>query len=573
MFWYTVGMRLKIVFRRAAFASFAVFAILGSVSCASTAPAAAATPDAASAPADRAPVPAPAPVPLEIPAAAPQAAPAPAPAPAAEKVPEPQPAPAEKPERPVVVRRLAAPARPLPKMLSEEPETPFGESDPVVLPPAETVVALSDAPLPVSPALPDPPKPATVERVPPKPPVPAFPEQADERPSVTAPTAPPGAAKSAPAKPVQPKKESAKVPDTAAKESAAAPPFSEMPARSAPLPLDERIDFSRSVRILSGQLLEIPYRGAGWIFLGERNAKKGLPYDSRRLDEDGQSFMFRAELPGTYALKFYRQDFVADYIVNDYVQVLVDPSPAATSVGGFSVPVDRGRVVAEPRWPPAAASRPASSPAVEAVPSPASSAAAAPAAAPAAATSAAVPAPAAAPAATAAATVPAPAATPAAAAPALAAAPAAAMSVAVLTPAAAPAAAPNGAQGGTRPADSGIVREASAAPARSAALDPASIPANAAMDEYLSIARTESDAGRIASALAVLDRSMQVYPAGSDELLWLYGRLLEANGPTKDVKASLSYYKKLIEEYPQSPRYDEAVKRAAYLERYFFEIR
>lgn len=93
------------------------------------------------------------------------------------------------------------------------------------------------------------------------------------------------------------------------------------------------------------------------------------------------------------------------------------------------------------------------------------------------------------------------------------------------------------------------------------------------MEDYLAIARAESEAGRTASALASLDRARQLYPAGSDELWWLYGRLLEANGPTKDVKAALASYRKLVDEYPQSPRYEEAVKRAAYLERYYFEIR
>ena len=550
MIWYTVGMRLKVVFRRSTFASFVVFAILGSVSCASTAPASVATPDAPTEPAVGTAVsaPAPVPVPVEIPAAAPQTVPAPAAVPATEKAPEPKPAPAEKPEKPVVMRRLAAPARPLPKMLSEEPETPFGESDPVVLPPAETVVVLSDVPLPVSPALPDPPKPATVERVPPKPPAPAFPVETDERPSVAAPTSPPGAAKSAPAKPIPPKKEAAKVPDTAAKESVSAPPVFETPARSVHAALDERIDFSRTVRLMAGQLLEIPYRGAGWIFLGERNAKKGLPYDSRRLDGEGQSFMFRAELPGTYSLKFYRQDFVADYIVNDYVQVVVETPPSAISVGGFSVPVDRGRVVAEPRWPPAA----------DTLRSPAASAAAAP--------------------------VPAPG--PAAQGPESI--PAGAPAPATTTPAAAPPvpapSSPSAAdvvRGESGPVDPGIAREISVSPAgvpaaaagSVAPASPASIPENAAMDEYLAIARREADAGRAAAAFSALDRARQLYPAGSDELWWLYGRLLESNGPTKDVKKALSSYQKLIDEYPQSPRYEEAVKRAAYLERYFFEIR
>jgi len=285
-----------------------------------------------------------------------------------------------------------------------------------------------------------------------------------------------------------------------------------------------------------GQLLEIPYRGSGWIFLGEQGAKKGLPYDSRRLDRDGQSFMFRAELAGVYALKFYRQDFVNDYIVNDYVRVTVEPAPETSVIGGFSSPIDRGRVVAEPRWPPV----------------PGSASGGAPAAAP--------------------------------PGPSLSAAPAAPPSAPPAAATTSPTAASSSAPPAGRP-DSGIFREVAVAPAPAAVPSSAAAPApagrsappalpdNASVEEFLSAARAESDAGRAASALSILDRFRAAYPAGSDEAWWLYGKLLEANGPAKDVKASLSYYRRLVDEFPQSPRYDEARRRIAYLERFYFEIR
>lgn len=100
-----------------------------------------------------------------------------------------------------------------------------------------------------------------------------------------------------------------------------------------------------------------------------------------------------------------------------------------------------------------------------------------------------------------------------------------------------------------------------------------SLAADAPAEAYLSLAQKEADAGRTASALAVLDRYTSRFPLGSDEAWWLYGRLLEANGPNKDVRSALAYYKRLMAEYPQSSRYDDAKKRVAYLERFFFEIR
>ena len=115
--------------------------------------------------------------------------------------------------------------------------------------------------------------------------------------------------------------------------------------------MDEIIAFSRTVRATVGQLVEIPFRGTGWVFLGELNARRGISYDSRRLDPEGQSFVFRTETAGTYILKFYRQDFIRDFILNDHVQVIVGDNPEPAGSGWFYPPVDTGRVIAEPRWP------------------------------------------------------------------------------------------------------------------------------------------------------------------------------------------------------------------------------
>jgi outer membrane protein assembly factor BamD (BamD/ComL family) len=76
----------------------------------------------------------------------------------------------------------------------------------------------------------------------------------------------------------------------------------------------------------------------------------------------------------------------------------------------------------------------------------------------------------------------------------------------------------------------------------------------------------------IPQALSILDQYREIYPVGSDEAWWLYGQLLEANSPSRDVRSALDYYRRLVREYPQSPRFDEARRRIAYLERYYFNI-
>jgi hypothetical protein len=77
----------------------------------------------------------------------------------------------------------------------------------------------------------------------------------------------------------------------------------------------------------------------------------------RRLDPEGQTFVFQAGEAGTYELKFYRQDFIRDYIVNDVVTLIVEEPPQAAPVTApnFGSPVEHGTVIAEPRWPAASA--------------------------------------------------------------------------------------------------------------------------------------------------------------------------------------------------------------------------
>ncbi|MFQ3547096.1 MAG: tetratricopeptide repeat protein, partial [Termitinemataceae bacterium] len=92
-------------------------------------------------------------------------------------------------------------------------------------------------------------------------------------------------------------------------------------------------------------------------------------------------------------------------------------------------------------------------------------------------------------------------------------------------------------------------------------------------EDFLKLARTRFEAGKIAEALSTLDAFVATFPAGSDEAWWLYGQIFESTGPQRDIKAALTFYKRLLAEYPQSSRYEAAQQRAAYLERFYFDIR
>jgi hypothetical protein len=294
--------------------------------------------------------------------------------------------------------------------------------------------------------------------------------------------------------------------------------------------------FSRTVRATVGQLVVVPFRGTGWVYLGEAGAQRGIIYDSRRLDPEGQNFMFRTEAVGEYALKFYRQDFIRDFILNDYVKVIVGPPPETAGPGWFNPSVDRGRVIAEPRWPTSLAeaqalradTRPArpdtpvpvepENPASLNPPNPPPTVPVNP--------------------------------------------PSVQQPTAPVQPPTSPPAGPPA----TPPPSPTI-------PAQPA-VTPPPVPTDPAVDpeSYLEKAKEEFGAGRVASAISILDQLHAYYPIESDEVLWLYGQFYEANSPSRNILTALEYYCRLMQEYPQSSRYDDARRRVAYLQRYYINI-
>jgi hypothetical protein len=260
--------------------------------------------------------------------------------------------------------------------------------------------------------------------------------------------------------------------------------------------IEEKLEFSRSVHIPVGQTLEVPFRGTGWVFLGEVKSQQGMTYISRRSDPEGQSFILRAEAPGEYGLKFSKQDFVQDYILNDYVRVTVSGerfSPAIAAAGSSG---ESRAAIAEPRWPP--------------------------------------------------------------------------LPGVTVSPPAQPSAKPIAAEAAPPPSAAPV--NPPVPPPPEAADIPAVLPDGTMAEEYLRRAREEHAAGRIPQGIVLLEQFQQRFPAGSDEAWWLYGQMLEANSPRRDVRAALDYYRRLIQEYPQSPRRAEARRRAAYLERFYFNI-
>jgi hypothetical protein len=311
---------------------------------------------------------------------------------------------------------------------------------------------------------------------------------------------------------------------------------------------DYPITFSRVARVTVGQLVEIPFRGRDWVFLGEVGARRGIAYDSRKLEPEGESFIFRVEASGIYALKFYRQDFAHDLVLNDHVQIIAGEAPETTGLGWFNPPTDRSRVVAEPRWPNflSYADQPLSRPVEELGAQP-----------------------------------PVTVQPPATAQPPVATQPpATARPPAAVQPATPPArnetARPQGPSGNAlaqaspaQPQSPSVPRETTA-PKETPQPVPAAEPVSP--DSILKQARDEFNAGRIASAITLLDQFCKSFPSGSDEAWWLYGQCFEANSPNRNMLSALDYYRRLVREYPQSSRLNDARRRISYLERYYINI-
>jgi outer membrane protein assembly factor BamD (BamD/ComL family) len=77
----------------------------------------------------------------------------------------------------------------------------------------------------------------------------------------------------------------------------------------------------------------------------------------------------------------------------------------------------------------------------------------------------------------------------------------------------------------------------------------------------------------VRSALDALDRYVELFRRGTDELFYLYGLAYEQDTPFRDIKKAHENYQRVRDEYPRSPRWRAAAERVAYLERHFYGLR
>lgn len=334
--------------------------------------------------------------------------------------------------------------------------------------------------------------------------------------------------------PVAGKPATAAVPAQSGKAGASTPPKTAAATAPASLPATvpstvpvvdpkaERLpDIARSIAVELGARIEIPFEGTGWTYLGERDGKEGILYESRRYEAPGLVFVLNPVRQGDFILRFQKQDLMRGTTNEELVAVKVGPkapapaSGTAAGHGGDTTEAIGGQTPTAP---------------TVLVPSASTSAGSG---------------------------ITAPLASP-------------------------PVSSSSGAGGGSSMATAGPqpgvagtgtvgTKTVPAAQAVSPSAFASGLPTAPA--SLVAAARGELSAGRIQNCLAVLDRYMDLHPEGMDEVFFLYGVALEQNGPTKDVKRAYAYYKRIRDDYPQSQLWDQASERMSYIERHYFSIR
>ncbi|HUX42210.1 MAG TPA: outer membrane protein assembly factor BamD [Rectinemataceae bacterium] len=336
----------------------------------------------------------------------------------------------------------------------------------------------------------------------------------------------------------------------------------------------------RSFQVEAGGQALIPFVGAGWTYLGERDGKDGVLYDSRRFEGAGALFAIVGAKVGEYNLRFLRQDLVNGTSSEELVHLSVLPK-------GSLVPSAASQASSPPAAtsPTAAAIGAANQGAAST--SMASSTGGVTAASAGAAASGAISAPAsAAPSATAQAaqgvsslgagqaTIPAVGTGPATTAPSPNPTAPYGNSNPVYGNSGVATASPAGTASGSSPAltTAGPPMAASATTPDATATPP---PAPGTPAAFIATARAEYAAGRAPTAIAAAQSYLALSPKGdaADEALFLEAQALELNSPSRDVAAALALYRRIVSDFPRSDFWSKANDRATYIQRFYFDIR
>lgn len=81
---------------------------------------------------------------------------------------------------------------------------------------------------------------------------------------------------------------------------------------------------SRSITIRKNDIIEVPYQGNWWVYLGDDKSSGALTFTGRDYISEKTVFTLRATKEGTALLHFFKQDIIANVMVDDYLEVIVE---------------------------------------------------------------------------------------------------------------------------------------------------------------------------------------------------------------------------------------------------------
>ena len=89
---------------------------------------------------------------------------------------------------------------------------------------------------------------------------------------------------------------------------------------------------SRTVYVAKNQTLLVPYPGSGWVYLGELESQALVGFRGKTFANEFTNFKFLPQKEGRTVLHFYKLDAISGNYIDDYLEVIVNPSVETTSI-------------------------------------------------------------------------------------------------------------------------------------------------------------------------------------------------------------------------------------------------
>ena len=83
---------------------------------------------------------------------------------------------------------------------------------------------------------------------------------------------------------------------------------------------------SRTVYVAKNQTLLVPYPGSGWVYLGELESQALVGFRGKSFANEFTNFKFLPQKEGRTVLHFYKLDAISGNYIDDYLEVIVNPS-------------------------------------------------------------------------------------------------------------------------------------------------------------------------------------------------------------------------------------------------------